>query len=482
MIIMKHLHVLLICVVSFGWAVAHSQGREDRRPAPTTQSIPKAMSPLDRGQSVLQINKLGNTVTNMGQFHAFSGTLPSGRWPMGTDHDQLYRMNMYVGIPGNVVSTRARNTKEWDPVPGLHAPGVGKIALSTDRSSWPLDGQRNPYWPIRTVDGKDSITSQEDSYAEYRDLTNMRVSSRLNIVVKQTTYGWSTSKDQDYTVMKFTLVNDTTAAKDSLYFALYTDFDAGGMQNDYLDDLWGFDAARQFYYIYDADGISNDWGPENPPFYLGIVFLETPLANGTRLGITDWHYSSDGDSPWGDVLNEDAVLFDWMSSDPTLKNNATWPNLFHGSNIKIDDVGQLNPAGERLDAIAASGPYHMAARDSITFIVAMVAGKDLADIQAHVDRVRAVYQNGLRLVPPPKPVVKATAMESRVQLSWSNAEEFTYIDPSSGKKLVKQYNVYRTSDPDRKSWGTPYAVIPRDTTTSAVDSMAYAISISTRTP
>ena len=215
----------------------------------------------DRAQNVITVNQLGQTVTNLGQFYPFGGVSPAGRWPISTDHDAIYKTNMYIGLPGdnnkpfNVIQTRAANTKEWDAVAGIHNPDSGKVAISSDTLTWPI-ANGIPYWPIRTVDDKDSINSQEDTYAVYRDETNQQY--QTNLVVYQTTYAWSTSKDEDYIIMKFEIENDTTVAHDGLYFGMYTDFDAGGVENDYEDDKWGFEKDRNFYYIYDADNISSD--------------------------------------------------------------------------------------------------------------------------------------------------------------------------------------------------------------------------------
>ena len=453
-------------------------GERDRSPR-DRQSVPARTADIkDRAQNVVTINKLGQTVTNLGQFYPFSGTLPAGRWPIGTDHDAIYKMNMYVGVPNNVVSTRAANVKEWDAIPGFNNPDSGKIALSTDSTTWPRNALGRRTWPVRTPDGRDSILSQQDSYAVYNDRTNNRASTdplqRLHFTVYQSTYAWSTSKDEDYVVVKFEVVNDTTAAKDSVYFGLYCDFDSGGPERDYEDDLWGVDRSRQFFFIKDADGISLDWGPTVKPFVLGMVFLETPEVNGRRPGLTDWHYSSDADSPWGDIVSEDAILYQWMSSNPALKANPVWPNLFHGQDIRFDDVSLINPKGQRLDAIGASGPYRMEAGQRLTFIAALVAGQDSTDLSANVDRVIQIYGNGLQLIPPPQVDLRPTAFDNSVRLQWSNDKELTYLDVTTGKTLVKEYRVYRTQDPQRKEWGSPVAVVPQNPDLVGVVPDAYS--------
>ncbi len=130
----------------------------------------KPAAPIDRAQNVININQLGEVVTNMGQLHPYTGTFPRGRWTINTNHDQLYKMTFAVGIPysgiygANVANARGNGTKEWDPIPGFNNKNVGKIALSTDKTTWPIDNAGQPYWPVRTADGRDSIVSQQDSY------------------------------------------------------------------------------------------------------------------------------------------------------------------------------------------------------------------------------------------------------------------------------------------------------------------------------
>ncbi len=106
----------------------------------------------------------------------------------------------------------------------------------------------------------------------------MRRSIKLNIQVTQTSYAWSTSKDQDYIIYKLEIHNDTTAAKDSLYFGLYYDFDGGGITNEFDDDYYVWDSTKQLTYVVDPQGTTS-WEPGSVPFLLGLRFLETPKVN-----------------------------------------------------------------------------------------------------------------------------------------------------------------------------------------------------------
>ncbi len=495
---MKYKHIIFITMM-FGCAtILPAQLRIDAREQRVGQPLVQPALPIDRAQNVININQLGQVVTNMGQWHPYTGTFPRGRWPINTSHDQLYKMTFAVGIPysgingANVANARGNGTKEWDPVSGNNNPAVGKIALSTDKTTWPIGTNGQPYWPVRTFDGKDSIVSQQDSYCVYRDNTNAQP-VKLNIQVTQTSYAWSTSKDQDYIVWKLEIFNDTTAAKDSLYFGLYYDFDGGGISNEFDDDYYVWDPIHQFTYVIDAPG-NTGWEIGSVPFALGLHFLETPKVNasghldpnGTRMGITDWHWSGVYSSAWGDNVADDTIFYGWMSSSERLRVNTSRPTLFHGSDRRIDNwrlqdtITGNQAGGDGVDGVVASGPYHMESGEKMTFIFAQIAGPgagpgtpDVSRLYKTVERVDSVYAHNLSLIPPPKPTVKFTALDSKIKLTWSNDKELAYIVPATGKSAVLEYRVYKTTDPSRNIWGSPYAVIRRDTTKTTVDPIAY---------
>lgn len=480
--------LLLILVHTCGSAQVRPDAREIRTGLRYGDGVAGA---IDRAQNVININQLGEVVTNMGQFHPYTGTFPRGRWPINTNHDQLYKMSLAVGIPNtgiygaNVANARGTGTKEWDPQPGYNNPAVGKIALSTDKTTWPLDGSGRPFWPIRTKMGSDSIVSQQDSYCIYRDRTNAQA-VKLNIQVTQTSYAWSTSKDQDFIIYKLEIHNDTTVAKDSLYFGLYYDFDGGGITNEFDDDYYVWDSTKQVTYVVDPQGTTS-WEPGSVPFILGLRFLETPKVNtlgrldpaGARWGITDWHYSGVYSSAWGDNVADDTIFYNWMSSKESQRRDPSRPTLFHGPNRRVDDwrlqdtLTGAQPDGDGVDGIAASGPYHMEPQERMTFIFALIAGKDREQFYRNAERAYEIYKNEFHIIPPPKPQVNYTALDNAVQLSWSNAGDLTYINPATGKSGIREYRVYKTADPQRNVWGAPYAIIRRDSTRTTVDPRAY---------
>jgi hypothetical protein len=109
----------------------------------------------------------------------------------------------------------------------------------------------------------------------------------------------------------------------------------------------------------------------------------------------------------------------------------------------------------------------MEPHEKFDFVFALVAAPNVAEFYKSAARARQVYQNGYRLVPPPKPTLQYTAQDGAVEITWSNDIEF------AGSNVL-EYRVYKTTDPNREVWGAPVAVIPRDTTRLGVVPNAYS--------
>lgn len=447
--------VLLLIVISFSAASAKGNKKEDRNREGHT--APGVVSVSDRSFNILDANQLGQYVSNMGQFYSsWNEVAPEGEWPLNSGHEQMYRMNVFVGVPGNVVQTRTYGEKEWNPVYGFNNPDEF-LPVSNDTVTWPLDEFGDQFWPVWDYKGK-TINSTQSSYAVYRDSTNylylttLDPANMLNIVVHQSSFAWNADYLEDIIVFKFDLVNDSDVPKDSVYFCLYTDFDCGGF-DDYTDDLIGFEPDRQFYYFYDSDNWSPEWGTE--AFYFGLVFLETPVQ-GSVGGLTDFHYTEYDDEP--SSIADDDIQFGMMSSDSTLRDNPSWPNLFHGSDLHYDDVSLIPPTGMDLVCYPSSGPYHMEPQDTLTFITALIAGADYNEFSVSVDSVWEAYLDTFNVEIVPQPVITAQAEDRMVILSWDTSlDDSLFFCPQApgGINSIIGYLIYKTEDPDRTIWGDP---------------------------
>ena len=444
-------------------AVLYAQRPDRDNALEKSGPVPVPADISDRSFNTLDINKLGQYVSNIGQFYSSWNELsPTCEWPLGSAHEQMYRMNVYIGVPGNVVQTRTYGTKEWDPVGGYNNPAKGLLAITTDPETWPLDDGNQPYWPGADPDGNPGIISHQESFGVYSDLTNYLGAADpdkiLNIYVQQTSYAWNTSLDEDYIIFKFEVINKDDEPRDSLYFSMYCDFDAGGFEsnNEFGDDRLGLELDRQFFYFYDADDYSDQW--QGPPFHIGLVFLQTPQTTDLQSGITDWHYTDNWHEPRN--ITDDIPQYRYMSSDPRLKSDPAWPDLFHGSDLNFDDPSLIRATGDTLVVFSGCGPYDLASGDTLRFIIAMVAGENYDDISANVDRIWDVYNNGYRIKSVPQPVVSAESKNSQAVLTWDNSIDREYLDPLTGTNSLRAYYIYKTEDPNRLTW-TLYDSLPR---------------------
>lgn len=459
--------IFAIITIMLSVTILQGKSRIDTKDHSTKNAeFPSAAGVGDRSYNVIDVNMLGQYVSNMGQFYSsWNEVVPEGEWPLGSGHAQMYRMNVYIGVPGNVIQTRTYGTKEWDPVWGFNNPSTF-LPVSNDTSTWPLDGSGNKYWPVQDGSGNPVIVSDMDSYAVYQDSTNYLYistgdpSKMLNIVVHQTSYAWNTSLDNDYIIFKFQVVNNSSIPKDSLYFCMYSDFDIGGF-DDYDDDLIGLDTTRNFYYFYDANNFSPEWNA--PTFHFGGVFLETPEVAGEIPGLTDFHYTGYYEEPAS--ISDDSIQFGLMSSSEALRADSIhWPNLFHGNNLHIDDVSLIPVSGMDLVCFPSSGPYEMGSYDTLTFIFALVAGEDYNDISENVDRIWDVYNSNWQVKAVPQPVITAVTGNNLATLNWSNVIDNTYIDVYNGRNDLFGYLIYKTEDPTRTIWGAPIDTVHKGET------------------
>lgn len=74
-----------------------SQRLVDKREELTENTgLSKTSDAKDRAQNVININQLGQVVTNMGQWHPYTGVFPRGRWPINSNHDQIWKMSFLL--------------------------------------------------------------------------------------------------------------------------------------------------------------------------------------------------------------------------------------------------------------------------------------------------------------------------------------------------------------------------------------------------
>ncbi|GAB1444081.1 hypothetical protein MASR2M39_29270 [Ignavibacteriales bacterium] len=404
------------------------------------------------GNSTLSLrDRAGGThnASNIGLFFENRGKLyprrlsqgPSGEFPINSGQHYIYRMNPYVGIPGNVIQGRYVTNEEWEASYGYHNNEGAKIAFSDNPASWhPTNG-----WPVKDADGNPIIKSDQDSYCAYNDSNN--TIGILGIELHQTGYAYGVKFAQDLLFFKYQIINKSNKDYDSLYFTLCTDIDVGdasGGAPEYANDKLGFDKAKNFVWFYD-NGTTSEW-PSGKTGMMGVTLLETPKINGVEVGITDFHYALYNDDEVSDL---DSILYGRMASTQSLYNSSVRNKYFHiGSNtsINFDDVNTIPSSGLDLLATLSSGPYHMFPGDTLTFYTAVVAGENLTDLQENLAQAQLVHKFDYEVAKPPvTPKLSGISGDTKNTLYWDDEAERSF-DNFTGQYDFEGYRLYRSVD------------------------------------
>ncbi len=396
-----------------------------------------------------------HNASNIGLFFENRGKLyprrlsdgPSGEFPINSGRHYIYRINPMVGIApdantgrgSNVIQGRYIQNEEWEAVGGYHNPDIAAIAFSDQPATWPASS-----WHLQDDDGNPIIRSSQDSYCVYNDANN--TVEVLGIQVAQTGYAWGLSYAEDLLFFTFDLTNSSSTTYDSVYFALYVDFDIGNISGgdpEYTDDLIGFDLANNFVTTYDATHTSAEWGGATG--IMGVTFLETPSIDGEMAGITDMHYNL-----YDNDVDDDGLQMTILSSNlDYLPDNFRAEDYTHpgsGGNPHYDDVGLIDPDGEDLVVTVASGPFDLSPGDTLRFITCIVAGVDEADLYRNLGVAQDLYaQDFTTPKPPVTPILSAAAGSNEVTLYWTNAIE-GIADEISNALDFEGYNLYRSLD------------------------------------
>jgi hypothetical protein len=418
----------------------HAQDKKALEKAQRAMSLAKDNAIVDRGGGTHNKSNIGLFFENRGKLYPRQYSQgPSGEWPIGSTHQYIYRANVMVGRPNNVVQGRYTTDEEWEAAAGYTNRDSAKIAFSDKPGTWPKSG-----WPVVDASGKPVFVSDQDSYCVYNDSTNTR--GIMGLEMRQTGYAFSLKLVKDMLFYKFTLVNRSNRTYDSLYLGLYLDADVGdndGGAAEYNNDKAAFDQQNQLLYFFD-NGTSTEW-PGYPTGYFGWTVLKTPKVAGIERGVTDFHYNL-----YNDDMDRDSVQYGIMSSAASLYASSLGPRYFHPGanlpNLHFDDPATIPAGGLDIVANLGSGPYTIASGDSLTFVTAFVAGITLADIKTAAQRAYDLMAAGFASPqPPPAPQVTVTPGDRSVLIRWdTRAEEAR--DRLTGRMDFEGYKLYKSTD------------------------------------
>lgn len=436
-------YFVLVFLILLSFSLSFAQlTKKEKEESEREDYIKKNLGIMDRAGGVHNASNIGLFFENRGKLYPRRLSQgPSGEFPINSGKHYIYRINPFIGIPGNIVQGRFTTNEEWEAVGGYHNPAYAKIAMSDKPETWhPING-----WPIRDNNGKPLFKSNQDSYCVYSDSNNSR--EILGLVVAQTGYVYGVKFAQNIIFFKYEIINKGKRNLDSLYFALYCDIDVGNVSGgvpEYADDKIGFNKDRNVIYFYDAKGYSREW-PDGKTGYFGVAFLKTPSVNGVELGITDMHYNL-----YDDDRDIDSIQFGIMSSDHRLYNHPTLGSrYFHlgsSTNLHYDDPNTIPPGGLDIVATISSGPYNLAVGDTLVFITAIVSGDNYDEMIKYLDNAYKIVEYNFEISKPPEtPQLSGFAGDKKVILFWDDRAEKSK-DNFSGEYDFEGYRVYRSLD------------------------------------
>jgi len=424
----------LLFFTSAGFA-QYDKDVEDKEPLQKTLRI------QDRAAGIHNASNIGLFFENRGKLYPrFISQGPSGEFPINSAKNYIYRINQYIGIPGNVVQGRFTTNEEWEAAFGYHNSDTARVAMSDDPNSWhPTRG-----WPIKDANGNNIILSDQDSYCVFNDSNN--TVQILGLQVAQTGYAFGTNFAKNILFFKYELTNTSQNTYDSLYFHLHNDIDVGDISGglpEWGDDKMNFIKSQNLIYFYD-DGVSGEW-PDGKTGFFGVMMLRTPEVNGTELGVTDMHYMLYDDD---NLADKDSIQYGFMSSDPDLYNSPIGSKYFHPGttgNLHFDDPATIPASGMDIQGHISSGPYIISPTDTLVFYTAFVAGDTYEEmINAAVVAQNAVDANFNLPKPPSRPNLYSSEGDFKATLYWDDSAELSF-DEFSGYDF-EGYRLYRSID------------------------------------
>jgi hypothetical protein len=426
---------------------------EARIKQPPGKSLAKPLN-IPTDAKFLTINSLKMPIQNDAVFAQNPLTGRAGtEWPQGTGNMYLYGAGIWIGaqIPDGggglkkVVSYGYNPNdgySEWGPgiiTSPYHAdhgvegpPPTWPILLSTESDSWGV--REDSLWPNKDTLDNPKFVSAEDSWCFYNDADftyhDAFASSgdQLNILVKQTTYSFSSKLDKDIIFVVWDIFNQGDRALDSVYIGITCDPDLGNA----TDDMIGFDAARNLCWVYNYNKLF-DQDIQGVPGMMGFRFFESPLDSaGDQLGLTSLTlFTLDTDPA------NDEERYNLMAARTTA--GVPRPDTF---------MVDVSPQDKRF--CQSTGPFKLNVGDSVRVVFGVVAGQSENILKVNSDYAQTLYDaNFVAPVPPIPPVVKATPGDRMVYLVWGDTSESSYEpfaekDTALRKYDFEGYRIYRS--------------------------------------
>ena len=265
--------------------------------------------------------------------------------------------------------------------------------------------------------------------------------------------------------------------------------------------------------IGDWDGVSNagmghSMDPDSPAMgtdfgLVAVQMLDSPIATdnvdldqdgitdiyaGEKLKMTDWHWFSwynrpgvvfaegtagccAGDPGKDQARNKEEIQYKVMAGDTTNLSDDEKEWYFHADpsldqldpnfnphfdnveDLKQTELFQEEPFG--LDCVMemTTGPFDLAAQDSVPFSFCIIFGQNIDDLLANAEFAQVMYNAKYQgFTSPTIPHVESEVGNEYIKLYWDQAADSSQ-DVVTGYYDFEGYKIYKSTD-DGVSWGT----------------------------
>jgi hypothetical protein len=188
-------------------------------------------------------------------------------------------------------------------------------------------------------------------------------SNPLNIIIRHNAYAWVSAPDDNYVMVQYWIRNAGATTLDNLWAGIFADWDIPQYQNNKC----ATDISRRMGYI---------WSTDSAGLYGGIKLL-------SHTGGFN-HYALDNTAGNGGIDMTNGY-----------DNNEKYQSLSTSRSAS----GTATQTGNDVLSVVSSGPFTVAAGDSVQVTFALLAGKDLPELQSAADAAQTKYNNVLGLEP-----------------------------------------------------------------------------------
>ncbi|MEO5572095.1 MAG: S8 family peptidase [Bacteroidia bacterium] len=246
-----------------------------------------------------------------------------------------------------------------------------------------------------------SAVSDFDLYSTFND--DSAYTNKLNVLVTQRTFAWSTPADANYIMIVYTIKNNSSVAYDSLYASIYCDYDIGANASQ---NSAAIDVPLKLGY---------QWDTQAGGVYAAIKVLGFSPFNG---------YAVDNDGASGNSVN----IYDGFQKAEKYISMST-PRLNAGTTGNGSDASLM----------VASGPYSINAGDSVQVGFALIAGDSLPVVidAANAAEIKFLTSVGI----PQNPSALAFSLDQNFPNPFSENTIIRFTLPSSENVDLSVYDI-----------------------------------------